>query len=83
MKIPPVSQMWLESRFTHPVIGAAIHAIATDARSADAIWDNPTEEELAAIKRIAGAWIKGGHYQTQATYQWWGKRLHLSEMVSL
>ena len=83
MRIPPVSQMWLESRFTHPVIGAAIHAIATDTRSADAIWDNPTEEELAAIKRIAGAWIKGGHYQTQATYQWWGKRLHLSEMVSL
>ena len=83
MRIPPVSQMWLESRFTHPAIGAAIHAIATDARSADAIWDNPTEEELAAIKRIAGAWIKGGHYQTQATYQWWGKRLHLSEMVSL
>jgi len=83
MRIPPVSQMWLESRFTHPVIGAAIHAIASDARSADAIWDDPTEDELAAIKRIAGEWIKRGHYPTQATYQWWRGSIHLLEMVSL
>ena len=83
MVIPPVSQMWLESRFTHPAIGAAIHAIAKDTRSADAIWDDPTESELAAIKRIAGEWIKRGHYPTQATYQWWRGSIHLSEMVSL
>lgn len=83
MRIPPVSQMWLESRFTHPAIGAAIHAIATDTRSADAIWDDPTEDELATIKRIAGEWIKRGNYPTQATYQWWRRSIHLSEMVSL
>lgn len=83
MVIPPVSQMWLESRFTHPVIGAAIHAIASDTRSADAIWSDPTEIELSVIKKIAGEWIKRGNYQTQATYQWWNKKIHLSEMVSL
>ena len=82
-KIPPVSQMWLESRFTDVVLGAAIHYVATAERSADAIWDSPTEEELVKIKAIAGEWIKAGCYEVKPVYSWWDRKIELAEMVAL
>lgn len=82
-KIPPVSQMWLESRFTDAVLGAAIHYIATAERSADAIWDAPTEEELVKIKAVAGEWLKAGCYEVKPVYKWWRHRFMLAEIVTL
>lgn len=81
--IPPVSQMWLESRFTDAVLGAAIHYVEQPGRSADAIWDAPTEDELARIKTIAGVWIKAGCYEVKPAYRWWDRKIALAEMVAL
>ncbi len=52
-------------------------------RSADAIWDAPTDWELQEIKRIAGIWIKAGCYEVKPVYSWWDRKIMLAEMVAL
>ena len=42
---PTVAPGWAERRETHPAVAMAIHAIADDRRSAEAIWEDPTKAE--------------------------------------
>lgn len=56
---PSVPADWASSRRTDMAVATAIHAIASDARSPEAIWDAPTPAEW---DHVAGAlYVKAGN----------------------
>jgi hypothetical protein len=51
---------WASSRETCAAVACAIHAIADDVRSADAIWDDPTVAEIDHVKMAVEEYVTHG-----------------------
>jgi hypothetical protein len=63
---------WAETRETHPAVAAAIHAIASDKRSAEAIWEAPTHIEWDHVAMAVEEYVVNGDFPAEddGLYQW-------------
>jgi hypothetical protein len=60
---------WGESRNTSAAVAIAIHAIASDARPAEAIWENPTGTEAQNVEMAVQDYVMHGDY-APGEYRW-------------
>jgi hypothetical protein len=69
---PSVSPEWANCRQTAMIVATAIHAIADSARSADAIWDDPTESECDHVKMAMQEYLTNGDFDANLSgaYSW-------------
>jgi hypothetical protein len=69
---PTVPEGWAESRHTHPAVATAIHAIAGKKRSAEAIWEYPTESEWQQVAMAVEEYLTHGDYPAEpdGLYPW-------------
>ena len=65
---------WAESRKTHMAIAAAIHAIASGARSPEAIWEAPTQPEFELVIRAVEQAVRRCDFEPDAHGFAWGDR---------
>lgn len=63
-------KQWADSRETSEVVALAIHAIADNKRSADAIWEDPTPAEMDHVRMAVQNYIDSGDYDAQDEYHW-------------
>ena len=70
MKYAPAG--WAESHRCHPAVATAIHEIATDSRSPEAIWKVPTEDEFERVTVAVERMIEAGLYRRDENdhYAW-------------
>ncbi|MEF3365859.1 hypothetical protein V3H18_04855 [Methylocystis sp. 9N] len=70
--LPRVDPRWAADRKTHIAIATAIHAIADGERSAEAIWDAPTDAEIEQVMMAVQDYIERGDFDAKADghYQW-------------
>ena len=63
---------WCDGRETHPAVGAAIHAIADDKRSAEDIWESPTATEFDHVTMAVEEYLAHGDFEPTTTgrYMW-------------
>lgn len=72
---PIVPANWSASRETHPVVAMAIHAIADNSRSADAIWEAPTSAEVDHVRMAVEQYIAAGIFAAEDDGYQWGMEL--------
>lgn len=66
--VPTLS--WANNRETDMVVAVAIHAIAKDERTADAIWEDPTADEWGRVLATVKDYIDAGLFPRQESYSW-------------
>ena len=78
---PKVAADWADSRETHIAVATAIHAIADDRRTAQAIWEDATPAECDHIKMAMKNYIEAGIFQAEddGRYQWGCETIHLAD----
>ena len=69
-KTPSVNQDWAQSRSTDMAIAVAIHAISTDDRSPEAIWDAPIGGEYEQVLAAVAEYVANGDFSSGPFY--WG-----------
>ncbi len=76
---PAVSASWAASRETHIAVATAIHAIADDSRSAEAIWEAPTSAEWDNVQMAVEEHILNGDFAADedGDYAWGGETIHV------
>lgn len=67
---PKVDSRWSDTRETHPAVAMAIHAIADDKRSPEAIWDAPTPAEFDHVCMAVEEYVNRGLFDRETIYQW-------------
>lgn len=77
---PKVSAEWVNSRETHIAVATAIHAIADDKRTAEAIWEDPTPAEWDHVTMAVQNYIDNGVFPTEddGRYNWGQEAITLS-----
>lgn len=68
----PTPADWAESRETHPAVAMAIHAIADERRTAEAIWEAPTSAEWDHVAMAVENYLIHGDFEPEADgrYPW-------------
>ncbi len=76
---PEVDAQWSYNRETHPAVSAAIHAIASNDRPPEAIWENPTSAELEHVRAAVNQYMQDGLFPTAAggAYFWGAEIIQL------
>ena len=69
-KTPTVSQEWASSRNTDMAVARAIHAIADDKRSPEAIWEAPTPAEWDHVRMAVEEYVAHGDFGFEHRYSW-------------
>lgn len=68
--------LWSTSRNTHIAVASAIHAIADDRRSAEAIWDSPTQAEWDHVRMAVNEYIEHGDFPAEPDNRYfWGNEI--------
>ena len=69
---PRVSPEWASSRETDMAVAVAIHAIADSSRSAEAIWEEPTEVEWSHVQCAIHEYVRHGDFPSApgSKYHW-------------
>lgn len=77
---PKVSAEWAAARETHIAVATAIHAIADDKRSAEAIWEEPTPAEWDHVTMAVQNYIDNGVFRAEddGRYNWGQEAITLS-----
>ena len=70
-RVPPE---WAESRHTHAAVAAAIYAIASSARSPEAIWEAPSQPEIELVILAVDQAVRRGDFEPDAYGFAWGDR---------
>lgn len=70
---PTVAPEWAASRDTDMIVAVAIHAIADDKRSPEAIWEAPTEAEWQHVEMAIEDYVDQGDYEVEAEGYCWGE----------
>lgn len=60
---------WGESRNTSAAVAIAIHAIASDTRTAADIWEDPTDAEAQHVEMAVQDYVMRGDY-SPGEYRW-------------
>lgn len=79
---------WAAQRHAHPAVAAAIHAIASPMRSADAILSHPTAAELRSVAERISGYISAGAMIPESDGEYaWGWRplivLHVGALIDI
>ena len=65
---------WADTRETDLVVAVAIHAIADDRRSPEAIWEDPTPDENGHVAMAVEDYLVHGDYDRSADGRYcWGQ----------
>jgi hypothetical protein len=72
---PFVDAEWANSRETDMAVATAIHAIADDRRSPEAIWENPTEAEWDHVVMAVEEYVRHGDFAIDPTGYCWGQEI--------
>lgn len=69
---PKVPAEWANSRETHIAVATAIHAIADDKRTAEAIWEDPTQAELDHVTMAVQNYVDNDVFPAEedGRYSW-------------
>lgn len=67
-------EQWASSRETDRAVALAIHAIADESRSADAIWEDPTPAEWDHVRVAVQEYVEHGDYSPKDEYHWGEER---------
>ncbi len=70
---PEVSADWASKRETDMVVAVAIHAISSDARTAEMIWQSPTPAEWDHVAMAVEEYIRNGDYDADPHGYCWGQ----------
>jgi len=78
---PTIDQQWALSRETHEAVATAIHAIADSRRSAQTIWEAPTQAELDQVTMAVEEYIRHGDFSAEpdGRYQWGFETIRLDQ----
>jgi hypothetical protein len=70
--VPTVDPQWANSRETNMAVATAIHAIADDKRSPEAIWEDPTTAEFDHITMAVEQYVTAGIFPAKdnGRYPW-------------
>ena len=63
-------QQWAASRETDEAVALAIHAIADDLRTPEAIWESPTLAESDHVAMAVQNYVAAGLYPLASSYRW-------------
>ena len=76
---PRVDAEWAATRETCIAVATAIHAIADSKRSADAIWEAPTQAEEDHVKMAVQEYLNHGDFprDPDGEYGWGASTLHI------
>ncbi len=69
---PAVATDWASSRNTDMAVAVAIHAIADDKRSPEAIWEDPTPAEWDHVRMAVNEYVRHGDFPAAASGYCWG-----------
>ena len=69
---------WAHSRETHIAVACAIHAVADTRRSAEIIWEEPTDAEYDHVRMAVSEYITSGDFDADDTFSWGMETLQLS-----
>lgn len=75
---PTVDTRWADSRETDMAVATAIHAIADSKRSAEAIWDDPTQAELDHVTMALEEYVRHGDFEHDPQGYCWGSGVRIS-----
>ncbi len=78
--LPNVSDEWAASRETSMIVAVAIHAIADNTRSAQAIWEAPTQSEWDTVKIAIENYLANDWFPEEygsATLSWGEETINL------
>lgn len=69
---PAVPAQWADSRETHMAVATAIHALADDKRTAEAIWADPTPAEWDHVTMAVQNYVEAGAFPAEddGRYNW-------------
>ena len=69
---PLVSPRWADVRETHIAVATAIHAIADSSRSADEIWEAPTDTDWKRVAAAVSQYVRRGTFPAEpdGDYPW-------------
>lgn len=69
---PHVPTGWAASRETHDAVAMAIHAISSDERTPQAIFENPTDVEYDTVQSAVAGYTQAGIFDAvpQGQYDW-------------
>lgn len=71
---PTVDTTWGDSRETCQPVAVAIHAIADSSRTAEAIWEDPTQAEWDRVTMAVQEYIGHGDFDAAADGRYpWGQ----------
>lgn len=66
--------LWADTRETDLVVAVAIHAVADDRRSPEAIWEDPTPNENGHVAIAVEEYLVHGDYDRSADGRYcWGQ----------
>lgn len=76
-RTPAVPAEWATSRETHAAVAMAIHAIADESRSPEAIWEGPTPAEWDHVAMAVEDYIDNGLFpqEPDGRYPWGGETI--------
>jgi len=69
---PTVERKWADSRETDMASAVAIHAIADNRRTAEAIWEAPTPAEWDHVKMAVAEYVAHGDFPADDSGYCWG-----------
>jgi len=64
---------WGDAKGTAGIVAMALHAIATKARSANAMHNEPTSSEYNHVRYMMAVYIEAGLYEWAPSWLWAGK----------
>ena len=69
---PAISAQWANERETHIAVATAIHAIASGARTPEAIWEAPTAAEWDHVAMAVENYVDNGVFSAEpdGRYAW-------------
>ena len=81
---PKISDQWASERETHEAVATAIHAIASGARTPEAIWEAPTAAEWDHVAMAVENYIDNDLYPAEddGRYAWGQESVVIAAHIS-
>jgi len=70
---PTVSDAWANDRNTDMAVAVAIHAIADNKRTPEAIWELPTRAEWEHVAMAIEEYVREGDFEFDPSGYCWGQ----------
>lgn len=81
---PSISAQWANERETHIAVATAIHAIASGARTPEAIWEAPTAAEWDHVAMAVENYVDNGVFSAEpdGRYAWGQESVLIAAHIS-